>query len=43
MEVFAEANAVAHPEADVRVASAESLPYDDGVFGAALAQSSSTS
>jgi SAM-dependent methyltransferase len=38
MVAFAEANAAAHPEADVRVASAESLPYDDGVFGAALAQ-----
>ncbi|MFC5731659.1 MULTISPECIES: class I SAM-dependent methyltransferase [Nocardioides] len=38
MEIFAEANAAAHPEADVRVASAESLPYEDGRFGATLAQ-----
>ncbi|UMG93542.1 class I SAM-dependent methyltransferase [Nocardioides sp. TF02-7] len=37
-DAFVEAAAAAYPDADVRTASAEALPYDDGVFGAALAQ-----
>lgn len=36
--VFVSATAEACPGADVRVAVAEDLPFDDGVFGAALAQ-----
>lgn len=35
---FVEATATAHPDADVRAASAETLPFADAAFGAALAQ-----
>lgn len=37
-EDFVRAAAAAHPGVDVRVATAEQLPYDDRGFGAALAQ-----
>jgi len=38
VEAFVQATAAAYPAADVRVASAESLPYADDTFGATLAQ-----
>lgn len=37
-EPFVEAARVRHPGVDVRLASAEALPFDDGVFDAAVAQ-----
>ncbi len=37
-ESFVAAARVRHPEIDVRLAAAEALPYDNGVFNAALAQ-----
>ena len=38
VDTFVAATAAAHPEADVRQARAESLPFPDATFGAALAQ-----
>ena len=37
-EPFVAAARARHPEADIRLASAEDLPFPDGVFDAALAQ-----
>jgi SAM-dependent methyltransferase len=37
-EPFVEALTARHPELDVRLGSAEQLPYEDGTFDAALAQ-----
>lgn len=38
VEAFVEATAASFPAADVRIGSAEDLPYPDGAFGATLAQ-----
>lgn len=38
VEAFVQATAASYPAADVRVASAEDLPYPDDAFGATLAQ-----